>query len=159
MKKTTGGIMPASVKFAHINLVARDWKLLAGFYIKVFGCKTKPPERNFKGDWLDSLTSIRNAHIRGIHLHLPGCGKSGPTLEIFQYSKKKRQSVPATNKPGFAHIAFSVKNVRRMLSKVERNGGSKVGSVVSAKIEGVSSINLVYARDPEGNIIELLKWR
>jgi lactoylglutathione lyase len=150
--------MPDSVKFAHTNLVAKDWKLLAKFYIKVFGCKVKPPERNLKGYWLDSLTSIRNAHVRGIHLYLPGYGKSGPTLEIFQYSNKKGHRVPAANKPGFAHIAFSVKNVMQMLSKVERNGGSRVGNVVSAEIEGVGSINLVYARDPEGNIVELLKW-
>ena len=34
-----------------------------------------------------------------------------------------------------------------------------MGTVVSAEIEGAGSINVVYAREPEGNIIELKKWR
>jgi predicted enzyme related to lactoylglutathione lyase len=147
--------MAAKLKYVHTNL---DWKRLAAFYIKVFQCKIKPPERNLKGAWLDNLTSLRNAHIRGIHLYLPGFGKAGPTLEVFEYSKKKGKQIPSINKPGFAHIAFSVWNVKQMLSKVEHNGGSRVGNIVSTTIDGVGSINVVYARDPEGNIIELQKW-
>ena len=33
-------------KYVHTNLVAHDWKRLATFYIEVFGCKPKPPERD-----------------------------------------------------------------------------------------------------------------
>ena len=150
--------MARSVKYVHTNLVAGDWRLLADFYIKVFSCFAKPPERNLKGDWLDGLTSLKNAHIRGIHLHLPGYGKTGPTLEIFQYSSKKGSKIPSVNKPGYGHIAFSVRNVRQMLAKLERSGGSRVGDIVSTEIDGVGKIDVVYARDPEGNIIELQKW-
>ncbi len=150
--------MPASIKYVHTNLVARDWKKLARFYIEVFGCKPKPPERNLKGDWLDELTSLRNVQVSGIHLHLPGFDELGPTLEIFQYSKSRKQPAPEINQPGFAHIAFAVHNVKQMLTKVKRHGGSSVGNLVSTTIEGVGRINLVYARDPEGNIIELQKW-
>ncbi len=46
----------------------------------------------------------------------------------------------------------------RSLSAVIAHGGSKVGNVVSAKIEGKGNIEFVYARDPEGNIVELQKW-
>jgi predicted enzyme related to lactoylglutathione lyase len=150
--------MTSKVKYVHTNLVARDWILLAHFYIKVFCCTINPPERNLKGDWLDRLTAIKNAHISGIHLLLPGYGRAGPTLEIFQYSKTRKTGVPKVNTPGFAHISFSVANVKQVLSKVERNGGSRVGDLVSARIDGVGTIQVVYARDPEGNIIELQKW-
>jgi predicted enzyme related to lactoylglutathione lyase len=150
--------MPTNVKYVHTNLVARDWRLLAAFYVKVFQCKAKPPERNLKGEWLDTLTGIKNSRIKGMHLSLPGYGEKGPTLEIFQYSRKVQAELPKINRPGFAHIAFSVRNVKQVLSKVERNGESKVGNVVSSQIDGVGPINVVYARDPEGNIIELQKW-
>ncbi len=150
--------MRASVTYVHTNLVAKDWRRLAAFYIAVFGCKPKPPPRDLKGEWLVSLTSIRNAHVTGIHLSMPGWGKAGPTLEIFQYSGSRRSRVPRINGHGFAHIAFRVRDVKSMLSKVEKNGGGKVGNVVSAWIDGVGSITVVYARDPEGNIIELQKW-
>ena len=150
--------MQAGIKYVHTNLVARDWKKLSTSYVKVFGCKFKPPERNLKGNWLDELTSLKNAQVKGIHLHLPGFDGSGPTLEIFQYSKSTKQGAAKINRPGFAHIAFAVRNVKQMLGKVKTNGGSSVGKLVSTTIEGVGRIDVVYARDPEGNIIELQKW-
>jgi catechol-2,3-dioxygenase len=33
-----------------------------------------------------------------------------------------------------------------------------VGDVVVTKVKGVGSLRAVYARDPEGNIVELQKW-
>jgi lactoylglutathione lyase len=150
--------LPSKVKYVHTNLVARDWKKLAGFYVKVFGCKIKPPQRNLKGDWLDELTSLNDVHVTGIHLYLPGFDEAGPTLEIFQYSGAKKRGVPQIHQPGFAHMAFSVGNVKQMLSKVKRNGGSAVGNLVSTAIAGVGRVEVVYARDPEGNILELQKW-
>ena len=151
--------MPAMTRYVHTNVVARDWRKLAGFYTLVFGCKRVPPGRNLAGDWLDGLTSLKNAHIRGMHLRLPGHGAAGPTLEIFEYSPKKAAGLPCINRPGFAHIAFSVPDVKQALRAVLRNGGSSVGSRVEAAIEGVGRIDVVYVRDPEGNIIELQKWR
>src|SRR5271157_3911045 len=150
--------MKAIAKYVHTNLVSANWRELAELYIKVFGCKRKPPERKLKGEWLDSLTAFRNAYIEGMHLSLPGYGKDGPTLEIFQYSRMKRAKAPSVSHPGFGHIAFAVRDVRAALAQVKKHGGSAVGSLVSTKIEGVGRIEVVYARDPEGNVVELQKW-
>ncbi len=147
-----------NAKYVHTNLVARDWRSLVKFYVDVFGCKPKPPERDLKGEWLDNVTSVHDAHIRGIHLILPGYGDEGPTLEIFQYSDPPMSDVHAINRPGFTHIAFAVENVVGALNDVVQNGGGKIGEVVSAEIDGVGSIEFVYACDPEGNIIELQRW-
>ena len=148
----------AGIKYVHTNVVARDWLQLAQFYIKALGCKRKPPERDIEGAWLDRATSLKGAHLRGIHLELPGYGHDGPTLEIFQYSRAKKRRASQIDKPGFAHIAFSVGDVAKALARVQRHGGGRLGQIVSAEIEGVGPINFVYARDPEGNIIELQKW-
>jgi lactoylglutathione lyase len=150
--------MPPRARYSHTSIVARDWRRLAEFYRKVFGCTPRPPERNLQGAWLAELTSLRNPHIRGIHLGLPGCGTAGPTLEIFEYSSTRAVGLPRVNRPGFAHIAFSVPSVPRMLSRLKRSGGSSVGKLVSATIEGVGVINVAYARDPEGNVVELQHW-
>jgi predicted enzyme related to lactoylglutathione lyase len=147
------------VKFVHTNIVARDWKSLADFYVKVFGCKPKPPIRNLKGDWLDSATSIKGAAVHGVHLLLPGYGSDGPTLEIFEYERIIGWNAKTINRPGFAHIAFAVNNVARALEKVLSHGGGMAGKVVQTTIEGAGKIEFVYARDPEGNIIELQKWK
>jgi catechol 2,3-dioxygenase-like lactoylglutathione lyase family enzyme len=160
--------MGNSVRYVHTNIVARDWRRLARFYIEVFGCRIAPPERDLKGSWLDRLTTIRGARVRGAHLALPGFAKDGPTLEIFQYPRVSRsraaRSKPLDSKPapvdapGLRHLAFSVRNVNAVVASVEEKGGGRVGEIVSARVGGVGTIEVVYARDPEGNIIEIQKW-
>jgi len=38
-------------KYKHTNIVAADWRKLAGFYQQVFGCEPVPPERAATGPW------------------------------------------------------------------------------------------------------------
>ena len=146
------------IKYTHINIVAKDWKRLAKFYIDVFNCKPKPPERDLSGEWLDRLTGINSAHIRGIHLLLPGLEDDGPTLEIFQYNESIPDPGKSVNREGFAHIAFAVDDVEDCLAKLKENGGTTVGEVVTGHVDGGRTINVVYGKDPEGNIIEIQKW-
>jgi len=77
------------MKYVHTNIVAKDWKKLAQFYIDVFDCTPKPPERHLSGKWLDNATGLTDARLHGIHLNLPGYETDGPTLEIFSYESLK----------------------------------------------------------------------
>lgn len=150
--------MPIRAKYVHTNLIARDWKRLVRFYSEVFGCEPKGPERDMSGAWLDQLTSLRNTHLRGVHLRLPGYGDGGPTLEIFNYNQLIDGELPPANRAGFAHIAFGVDDVDQALQAVIAAGGSTVGEIVTTEVDGVGVLRVVYGRDPEGNIIELQKW-
>lgn len=145
-------------KFVHTNLIAREWRKLAEFYITVFGCTYKMPERDLSGDWVDDLTHLKNARIKGIHLKLPGFDINGPTLEIFQYDENETNKNKTINKEGFGHIAFSVDEVDQCLKEIIKNGGSVVGKTVKGFVKGMGYLHVVYARDPEGNIIEIQKW-
>ncbi len=144
-------------KFSHVNIISRDWRNLADFYIKVFDCKPKPPERNLSGDWIDKLTDLPNVKIKGMHLLLPGYDAEAPTLEIFEYNENVNNPTKKINLEGFGHIAFAVEDVEQKLNLLLENGGSLVGKVVDTSIDGVGRISLVYARDPEGNIVEIQK--
>ena len=147
------------IKYVHTNIIAKDWEKLAQFYIRVFGCQPVYPERDLTGEWINQATNIKDVHIRGIHLWLQGY-VDGPTLEIFQYNKQNESDdLPAINRPGFAHIAFSVEDVQSFYEKLLQNGGSKLGDIVEKDIEGVGVLTVVYARDPEGNIIEIQNWK
>ena len=117
-------------KFVHINIVAKNWKKLAEFYINVFGCKIKLPERNLSGEWLDNLTGIEKAVIKGAHLILPEFEEAGPTIEIFEYNNNIENSEKLINKTGFAHIAFAVENVEYALTLVIKHGGSAISGPV-----------------------------
>ena len=150
--------MPIRAKYVHTNLIARDWKRLVRFYRDVFGCEPKGPERDLSAAWLDKVNSVPNAHLRGVHLRLPGYGDDGPTLEIFSYDQLIERGLPRANECGFAHIAFGVEDVDQALQAVIAGGGGVVGEIATAEVKGVGVIRVVYARDPEGNIVELQKW-
>jgi glyoxylase I family protein len=150
--------MPIQAKYVHTNLIARDWNKLVQFYSEVFGCEPKGPKRDMSGAWLDSVNAVPNAHLTGVHLRLPGYDKDGPTLEIFSYDKLVERGMPIANQCGLAHIAFSVDDVDQALQAVIAAGGGAVGKIASTEVDGVGLLRVVYARDPEGNIVELQKW-
>lgn len=147
------------IKYAHTNIITDDWKRLAEFYITVFECKPLYPERNLQGEWLERATSIKDAHLRGIHLSLPGFEESSPTLEIFQYENNENGVRPQANRKGFGHIAFRVDDVPAMLNRILQHGGSRVGELVETEVANVGILNFVFAKDIDGNIIELQQWR
>ena len=150
--------MPIPAKYVHTNLIARDCRGLVRFYSEVFGCEPKPPDRDMSGAWLDQLTSLQNAHLSGVHLRLPGYGDDGSTLEIFSYNELVEPELPSANQRGFGHIAFAVDDVDEALQAVIAAGGSTVGNIVTTEVDGVGFLRVVYARDPEGNVVELQKW-
>lgn len=147
------------MKYVHTNIVARDWRSLAQFYVDVFNCEVMAPERDLEGKWLDRLTGLKDAHIRGAHLRLPGYDDNqGPTLEVFQYdAMAPGDTLPAINRPGFAHIAFGVEDVRACVDRIFAHGGGLLGEIVEARV-GERRLTVAYTRDMEGNIVEIQRW-
>jgi predicted enzyme related to lactoylglutathione lyase len=150
--------MTIPARYVHTNLVAKDWRSLANFYQQLFGCIPVPPERDFQGEKLEAGTGIPGAHLRGIHLRLPGYGDNGPTLEIFNYNLLEDRGKTALNRPGFGHIAFSVDDVASARAEVLAAGGHPIGEIVTLQIATGAQITWCYVTDPEGNIIELQAW-
>ena len=150
--------MTIKAKYVHTNLIAEDWRALAGFYQEVFDCVPVPPERDFQGELLEAGTGIPGAHLQGIHLRLPGYKESGPTLEIFSYTPQAARSTVSVNQPGFAHIAFQVEEVSLARAAVLAAGGKAVGDVVTLTITSGAKVTWCYLADPEGNLIELQSW-
>jgi predicted enzyme related to lactoylglutathione lyase len=145
-------------RYTHTNLVARDWRGLAAFYENVFGCVPLPPERDLQGAGLERGSGVKGARIRGVHLRLPGHGSGGPTLELFEYAREVDRELPVPNQPGLGHLAFEVDDVKAVLQAVLAAGGSRLGEVVTLEVPQAGTITWTYARDPEGNIIELQSW-
>lgn len=148
-----------AIRYTHTNLIAKDWRNLAMFYQKAFGCSPVLPERDLSGEWLDKATGIPHSHIRGMHLRLPGWGNTGPTLEIFQYDSMPEHPKVKPNTPGFAHLAFAVDDVAETAKLMVALGGSTVGALTVREIPGVGLLTFQYLADPEGNIIEIQNWK
>lgn len=150
---------PSSLpRFAHVNLIARDWRSLTRFYCDVFGCLPVGPERDYRGAALEAGTAVAGASLRGAHLRLPGWPELGPTIEIFQYDPPLEHPPGPVNRTGFGHIAFATNDVRHLRQTVLDHGGSVVGDVVTLETSDGRTVTWAYVRDPEGNVLELQSW-
>ncbi len=95
-----------------------------------------------------------DAELEGAWLSLPGVGGAGPFLEIFQYTEMHERPTPPVNQPGFGHIGFENSDVEETPNAVLANGGTRQGQIRA--IEGPRRASkYVFARDPEGNVLEL----
>jgi predicted enzyme related to lactoylglutathione lyase/uncharacterized damage-inducible protein DinB len=155
--RQAGEAGPVPVRYAHTNLVARDWRALGRFYEQALGCTPIAPERDLSGEWLERGTGVPGARITGAHYRMPGGGPAGPTLEIFQYHPPEDAAPPPANRVGFGHIAFAVEDVDVTRTAAIAAGGQAVGTIESIVIPGAGRITWTYVRDPEGNLIELQK--
>lgn len=145
------------LRYVHTNIIAKDFRKLVEFYKEVFQCKSIGETRDLRGEWLDKLTGIQNAHIVGEHLCLPGYEKDHPTLEIFSYDSMEDSNI-AINKCGIAHLAFEVDDVEKTLQLMLQKGGKQIGEVVRTEYKDGRKAVFVYAADCEGNIVELQNW-
>ena len=148
-----------NIRYTHTNINAKDWRKLSLFYQTVFGCKPEGPIRELCGSWFEQVTGVPGASVTGQHISLPGYPAGGPTLEIFTYNIPEGKQPVGVNGYGFAHIAFHVEDVDTAYQRLLQAGGSSCGQKV---VEYYSSLNQTltvgYARDPEGNVVEILNW-
>ena len=148
----------SDARFGHVNVTAHDWRRLAAFYTDVFGCELVPPERDIRSADLDAATGLRDAHLTGAHLRLPGHGDGGPTLEIFQYDELDGHPGARVDRPGWGHVAFQVPDVTAAVEAVVAGGGARFGEIVAMQTRDGRRVTWVYTTDPDGNIVELQAW-
>jgi len=147
-----------ATRYAHINIIAEDWKSLCAFYEEALDCTPWSSERDHHGPDVDALSGISGVRVQGRHLLVPGHGKNGPTIEIFTFSDNGKDHPKPLNRPGFAHVAFEVDDIDRKRDQIKDLGGDDYGQLVTIDISGAGKLSLIYMTDPEGNIVELQKW-
>ena len=145
-------------RFGHANLIARDWRRLAGWYEELFGCVPVPPERDYAGADLERGTGVAGAALTGVHLRLPGHGDHGPTLEIYTFATTAGEARRTIDRPGWGHIAFAVDDVEEARRRVLGSGGTAIGEVVTLTTTDGRRVTWCYVTDPEGNAVELQSW-
>lgn len=149
--------------FHHVNIMSPDPERLARFYIEVFGCERDGPDRDLQGDWIARGTGLPGAHITGLMLRLPAPahadGRPGARLEIFKVEGAELQEPGRVTRPGLMHLCFEVDDAHDTLARMLAAGGAVQGEIVdSGTVPGVGRADFCYARDPDGNIVELVAW-
>jgi catechol 2,3-dioxygenase-like lactoylglutathione lyase family enzyme len=146
------------MKYSHTNLNANNWEVLRDFYCDVFEGKVVPQNRDLGGSWFEKASGMKGAHVVGCHVAFPGYEEGGPVLEIFSHDIKEGEP-GSFNHTGFGHLGILVDDVQATYEKLLAHGGSSDGQVVSHYYENKGqTLTLIYAKDPEGNLIEIMRW-
>lgn len=140
------------MKLSHVSVTAHDAKALAEFYKSALGLTERRPAKRLSGDMISRGNGLPRSDITSIWLDFPS-GEE-PFLEIMEYSETAERGPKAVNAPGFAHIALDVADLSATLDRLLQFGGRLQGAVVNLGTPERPCL-CVYARDPEGNLLEL----
>lgn len=147
---------------SHLCINTPDWKRLVQFYVDVFGFRRVPPERDIHDPWLETVSGVRGANVQGIHLVLPDAGLHGPTIEVFTHGNAAFGRPAAYNEPGIGHFGIVVdypSEVYSMYDRLLAHGGSSDGKIAARYYpELEKTCTMIYAKDLDGNIVEILNW-
>jgi catechol 2,3-dioxygenase-like lactoylglutathione lyase family enzyme len=77
-----------------------------------------------------------------------------PFLEIHQHKATHPRGLPKVNEPGYGHLSFQVDDIGNTISDIVEAGGSQIGEITDFGTPQKPYL-IVYARDPEGNVLEL----
>lgn len=140
------------MKLAHINLVACNAEALAMFYINVMECRIFRHMKTLSGMNVSRGNGLPNSEIHSIWLKFSELER--PFLEIHEHVVTYHRDQPRVNEPGFGHLAFHVGDVKSTLFKVVEAGGMQMGQITNFGTPEAPYL-IAYARDPEGNVLEL----
>ncbi|MGV2052192.1 VOC family protein [Agrobacterium sp. 22-209-1] len=140
------------MRLAHINLVARDAKSLATFYVNVMKCDVLREPKTLSGEKVSRGNGLSDSEILTIWLKFPGL--EWPFLEIHEHRVTLHRDLPRVNEPGFGHLAFQMEDINNALSHIIEAGGAQIGQITDFGTPGMPYL-IAYARDPEGNVLEL----
>lgn len=140
------------MRLLHVSLTARDADQLSAFYKGAFGFVDRRAPMRLSGETVSRGNGLPGNDIYSIWLNLPS--EKQPFLEIMEYAESTHKCIPAVNEPGFGHLAFEVCDLNQTIEKLLRFGGALQGEITNFG-SGERPHLIVYARDSEGNILEL----
>ncbi len=146
----------------HVNLVVADLDRMIAFYESAMGMRVTK-RVTISGEWIDQVVGLRGAQGDVVYLELP----SGPRVELIRYHQPttpRPDSLGQSNVPGIRHIAFKVDDIDATVERLKHAGVeflSPVQLVPDAQVTYAGGVRkqLVYFRDPEGNLLELCEYK
>lgn len=136
----------------HVAIVVTDLQKMKNFYEGVFGF-VKVSEEIEEGEFIETVVGLSCVRLHWVKLRM----SNGLLLELLKYESPEseiRLKPQQSNTLGYSHIAFTVEGVENFLLKLKNNGCKIINSSIENKAR---TVRVCYAKDPEGNIIELVE--
>lgn len=138
--------------FHHAALSTPDLDRCVGFYRDLLGCEVA-----WEFGWpagspaADEITGLRDSAARAVMLRL-----GGSFLEVFEFSSPpapEREGLRPVHAHGITHVAIEVKNLQAEYARLKA-----AGMHFHCEPKAQESGFVVYGRDPDGNVLELIEY-
>ena len=137
----------------HTALSTRDADRLVRFYRELFGFEVE-----FDFPWDESNAAFRQSHaVRESAGRVVMISNGSSRLEIFEYRKPDpRPDIAgrANADLGIAHFGIEVREIEKEHARLAAAGMQFQSELVTQ----TPTIKMVYGRDPDGNLIELIDF-
>jgi catechol 2,3-dioxygenase-like lactoylglutathione lyase family enzyme len=139
----------------HVGFVVSDLENSLKFYSDILGLKIY---RRFieEGDFIDSLTGIKNVKLEWAKLIIP----QGGLIELLQYHSHPDPDTPnnlsrsSSNRLGCSHVALTVEDLSTLYQEIISNGFACKSEPLIAP---GGKAKILYCHDPDGAILELIE--
>ena len=135
--------------FVHVGLVVEDLDETVRF-LTLLGLHCDEPAV-YSGGWIDRIIGLKNVTVEVAMARLPDGSDVFEVIRFRSPPAHAQESVPAANRPGLRHIAFTVGDLRGVVERLRANGWETIGEIVDYE----NVYLLCYVRGPEGLIAEL----
>lgn len=131
----------------HVGLVVKDMRKMVNFYQDFLGFKVKEDFVE-RGPYIEKLLGFPKAKVWMIKM----VAEEGGMIELLHFGSRKRILPRALNRPGFTHLAVTVRNIKECFR--HGRGLKKISAPVMAPNRKAM---VAFCRDPEGNFLELVE--
>ena len=135
----------------HTGIVVKNLRKTSEFYLSL-GFKIQSEDSEV-GDFIESVTGIKNVNIKWIKMNLP----DGNLLELIKYiypEEANNKNKQKANQIGISHLAFNVKDIDQFCQNVIKLGGSVINMPA---LTNNNYFKVAYCHDVEGNLFEVVE--
>lgn len=140
------------VNVRHAAIVVHDLIFMRDFYKSVFGFEVAKEEIE-TGPFIETVVGLSKVNLHWVKMRMP----NNLLLELLKYispeSPQRTQEI-TSNAFGHSHLAFTVSNIELFLKTLVLHGGRVVNQPAK---NPAGTVWVCYAKDPEGNILEIVQ--
>ena len=137
----------------HTGITVRDIDASLAFFVGVLGFKLQYRARR-TGRFAEEVTGVPEAEIEIALLLVPG-----HRIELLQYIApcERRHFRPRACDLGSVHLAFDVDDLDAALAHIQAHRWAAVGAPQTIAGGARRGTRVVYVRDPDGTMLELMQ--
>jgi catechol 2,3-dioxygenase-like lactoylglutathione lyase family enzyme len=148
--KPAGNVMILSAN--HVGFSVKNIEDALFVWTHILGGKLLR-EGKMSGPIIDEVTGARGADVQMALLEV-----AGMNIELLQYNNIEQPEAPsAPYIPGYAHLAFMVKDLDTLLSKVSDYGWKTPGKPQTVSSGPMQGTRVIYLQSPDGQTLELME--